>query len=268
MDALIEIGGIPLAGTSAIQAWSRKKFRSVQQVKTACSTILLNLTVNGLQHISEKCIACQRRHFEKQTSPHLHKAPTLSNRMSPRTFQAALLYTRRFGSWLCSRSQVTGYHHTDEFLLLYLILAAMSWIELRTLWILDLYVNHYTIGTTFVEISGHLDGMGDLLDTHGIEVCVGHRAMLTVNIHSGNRTHVVLFTIIHFTDWPVTAILPSTTDCDTCASFNTATVAKHCPIYRVQYCFKRGHLIQVTYFGINICYNTLTSKCIVNKCYL
>jgi hypothetical protein len=49
-----------------------KKFRSDQEVKTACSTILLKLEENGLQHVSEKwmerckkCIACHGRYFEK-----------------------------------------------------------------------------------------------------------------------------------------------------------------------------------------------------------
>jgi hypothetical protein len=42
--------------------------------KTACSTILLKLAANGLQHVYEewvesckKCISCQRRYFEKET---------------------------------------------------------------------------------------------------------------------------------------------------------------------------------------------------------
>jgi hypothetical protein len=42
--------------------------------KTACSTILLKLAANGLQHVFEKwvercrkCIACQGRYFEKET---------------------------------------------------------------------------------------------------------------------------------------------------------------------------------------------------------
>jgi hypothetical protein len=48
--------------------------RSDQEVKTACSIILLGLAANGLQHIFEKwverckkCIACQGRYFEKET---------------------------------------------------------------------------------------------------------------------------------------------------------------------------------------------------------
>jgi hypothetical protein len=42
--------------------------------KTACSTILLKLAANGLQHVFEKlverfkkCITCQGRYFEKET---------------------------------------------------------------------------------------------------------------------------------------------------------------------------------------------------------
>jgi hypothetical protein len=44
------------------------------EVKIACSTILLKLAANGLQHVFEKwvecckkCIACQGRYFEKET---------------------------------------------------------------------------------------------------------------------------------------------------------------------------------------------------------
>jgi hypothetical protein len=46
----------------------------MRKVKTACSTILLKLAANGLQHVFEKwvesckkCIACQERYFEKET---------------------------------------------------------------------------------------------------------------------------------------------------------------------------------------------------------
>jgi hypothetical protein len=52
----------------------RKKFQNDQEVKTACSTILLKLAANGPQHIFEKwverckkCIVCQGRYFEKET---------------------------------------------------------------------------------------------------------------------------------------------------------------------------------------------------------
>jgi hypothetical protein len=58
--------------------WKRlgeiSKFRSDQEVKTACSTTLLKLAANGVQHVFEKwvqrCkkyIACQGRYFEKDT---------------------------------------------------------------------------------------------------------------------------------------------------------------------------------------------------------
>jgi hypothetical protein len=54
--------------------------------------------INGLQHVLEewverckKCIACRGRYFEKRPSPHLHKVPTRSNKVSPRTFQTALV---------------------------------------------------------------------------------------------------------------------------------------------------------------------------------
>jgi hypothetical protein len=49
-----------------------KKFSSDQEIKIACSTILLKLAANGLQHVFEKwverckkSIACQGRYFEK-----------------------------------------------------------------------------------------------------------------------------------------------------------------------------------------------------------
>jgi hypothetical protein len=45
-----------------------------REVKTSCSTILLTLVANGLQHIFEKwverckkCIACQGKYFGKET---------------------------------------------------------------------------------------------------------------------------------------------------------------------------------------------------------
>jgi hypothetical protein len=45
-----------------------------QEVKTSCSTILLKLAANGLQHVfekwverCEKCISCQGRYLEKET---------------------------------------------------------------------------------------------------------------------------------------------------------------------------------------------------------
>jgi hypothetical protein len=48
--------------------------RELRGKKTACSTILLKLAENGLQHVFEKglepykkCIACQGRYFEKET---------------------------------------------------------------------------------------------------------------------------------------------------------------------------------------------------------
>jgi hypothetical protein len=48
--------------------------RELRGYKTTCSTILLKLAANGLQHVFEKwverctkCIACQGRYFEKET---------------------------------------------------------------------------------------------------------------------------------------------------------------------------------------------------------
>jgi hypothetical protein len=49
-------------------------FRQYQEVKTACSTILLKLAANDLHHVFEKWVercknsnACQGRYFEKET---------------------------------------------------------------------------------------------------------------------------------------------------------------------------------------------------------
>jgi hypothetical protein len=60
------------SGGSALEEIS--KFLNDKRSKTACSTILLKLAANGLQHVFEKwmerrkkCIACQRKYFEKET---------------------------------------------------------------------------------------------------------------------------------------------------------------------------------------------------------
>jgi hypothetical protein len=63
---------------------------------------------NGLQHVFEKwverwkkCIARQRGSSSKnRPSPHLHKFPALSNKLSPRTLQTALVKIRlTTGEW-------------------------------------------------------------------------------------------------------------------------------------------------------------------------
>jgi hypothetical protein len=66
---------------------------------STCSTILLKLAANGMQHVFEKrverckkCIACKGGTSKKIPSPHLHKVPTRSNKVSPRTFQTALAF--------------------------------------------------------------------------------------------------------------------------------------------------------------------------------
>jgi hypothetical protein len=40
----------------------------------------------------KKCIACQGKYFKKRPSPPLHKVPIRSNKVSPRTFQTALIF--------------------------------------------------------------------------------------------------------------------------------------------------------------------------------
>jgi hypothetical protein len=54
---------------------------------------------NALQHVFEKwvgrckkCITCQGGTSKKRPSSHLHKVPTRSNKVSPRTFQTSLVY--------------------------------------------------------------------------------------------------------------------------------------------------------------------------------
>jgi hypothetical protein len=55
--------------------WTFPTFkRELRGKKTACSTILLKLAANGMQHVFKKwvercmkCIACQGRYFEEET---------------------------------------------------------------------------------------------------------------------------------------------------------------------------------------------------------
>jgi hypothetical protein len=72
-------------------------FRSDQEVRTACSTIP-KLVANDLRHVFEKWeerykkwIACQGRYFEKETVTAPPQSSTWSNKVSPRTFQTALV---------------------------------------------------------------------------------------------------------------------------------------------------------------------------------
>jgi hypothetical protein len=61
-----------------------KTFQSDQEVKTACSTILMKLAVNSLQHVYKKWMEhFQGRYFEKTPPPHLHNVLTQSNKVSP-----------------------------------------------------------------------------------------------------------------------------------------------------------------------------------------
>jgi hypothetical protein len=55
--------------------------------------------INGLQHVFEKwverckkCIACQGSTSKKRPWPRLHKVPIRSNKLSPRSFQKALVF--------------------------------------------------------------------------------------------------------------------------------------------------------------------------------
>jgi hypothetical protein len=74
--------------------------------------------INGLQNDFEKwverckkCIVCQGRYFEKETvrpSPHLHKVPTRSNKVNPRTMQMTLVRYQRFRGPCCLHLQGEG----------------------------------------------------------------------------------------------------------------------------------------------------------------
>jgi hypothetical protein len=75
----------PHAISGLLQLWKGRDARNFE-------------VINGLQHVFEKwverckkCIASQGRYFEKTPSPHLHKVPTRSNKVSPRTFQTAFV---------------------------------------------------------------------------------------------------------------------------------------------------------------------------------
>jgi hypothetical protein len=81
MDALTEIGGTPLEHPSYSPDLDPMRFlgfsnheNGAPRQETTCSTILLKIAANGLQHVFEKwmecykkCIACQGRYFEKET---------------------------------------------------------------------------------------------------------------------------------------------------------------------------------------------------------
>jgi hypothetical protein len=73
-----------------------KTEKQTRKAKIACSTNLLELAANGLQHVFEnqverfkKCIACQGRYFEKKTVTEPPRVPNRSNKVSPRNFQMA-----------------------------------------------------------------------------------------------------------------------------------------------------------------------------------
>jgi hypothetical protein len=72
--------------------------RELRDKKPACSTILLKLGANGLQHIFEKYSVVKSASLakggisKKTPSPHLHESPSRRIKASPRTFQTALVY--------------------------------------------------------------------------------------------------------------------------------------------------------------------------------
>jgi hypothetical protein len=95
--------GVPLI--HFLQAEHRIQFRSRPMRFLAFPTMKRELrgknfeVINDLQHVFEKwverckkCIACQGRYFVKETvTSHFYKVPTRSNKVSPRTFQTALV---------------------------------------------------------------------------------------------------------------------------------------------------------------------------------
>jgi hypothetical protein len=85
--------------TSAIQSRSRPmRFLGFSNQEKGAPEARNFEVINGVQQVFEKwverCkkrIACQGRYFEKRPSPRLHKVPTRSNKVSPRTFQTSLV---------------------------------------------------------------------------------------------------------------------------------------------------------------------------------
>jgi hypothetical protein len=72
---------------------------SDQEVKIACSTILLKLAANGLQYVFEKWWSVVRGASlakggtsKKRPSPHFHKVSTRNNKVSPRNFQTTIVH--------------------------------------------------------------------------------------------------------------------------------------------------------------------------------
>jgi hypothetical protein len=79
MDALTEIGGTPLGYPPVpLSSWSLRQ--------TVCSTF----SGSGWSFVRSASLA-KGGTSKKGTLPHLHKVPTRSDKMSPRTFQTALI---------------------------------------------------------------------------------------------------------------------------------------------------------------------------------
>jgi hypothetical protein len=106
IDALTKIGGTPSEHPPYSPDLSPMRFlgfsnheKGALRQETACYIILLKSAANGLQHVFEKwverCKKCRGGTSKKRPSPHLHKVPTRSNKVSPRTFQTAFVNARR-----------------------------------------------------------------------------------------------------------------------------------------------------------------------------
>jgi hypothetical protein len=73
-------------------------FRPYKEVKTACSTILLKIRQTVCSTFSRSgwsvlsVSLAKGGTSKKRPSPHLHKLPTRSNKVGPRTFQTALVF--------------------------------------------------------------------------------------------------------------------------------------------------------------------------------
>jgi hypothetical protein len=75
--------------------------RSDEEVKTACSTILLKLAANcctslrGGWSVVRNASLSKGGTLENRPSLHLHKVPTRNNKVNPRIFQTVLVITRK-----------------------------------------------------------------------------------------------------------------------------------------------------------------------------
>jgi hypothetical protein len=75
-----------------VDRWNPIRTSAIQSRSRPMRFLGLSNYEKGAPRRCKKCIACQERYFEKRPSSHLHKVPTRSNKVSPRTFQSALIH--------------------------------------------------------------------------------------------------------------------------------------------------------------------------------